>query len=219
MMSVRKRLTYANVMSSIAVFLVVAGGSAFAASQLAKESVGTKQLKKEAVSLAKIKKAAVTSLQGKTGPAGPAGPQGVAGPKGEKGEKGDKGDTGPAGPLTEVLPSGKTERGMYVFNGTRPSGSSYTPNFSISYSLPLNFKPKLTFIGQGDPTTPECTGTTAAPTAAPGALCIYESRNDGNPSTGADIETPTEHFGALLYVSAAAGANYEVEGSYAVTAP
>ena len=50
MKSVRKRLTYANVMSSIAVFLVVAGGTAFAATQLGKESVGTKQLKKEAVS-------------------------------------------------------------------------------------------------------------------------------------------------------------------------
>lgn len=213
MKSVRKRLTYANVMSSIAVFLVVAGGTAFAASQLGKESVGTKQLKKEAVSLSKIKKAAVTSLQGKAGAVGPIGPQGAAG------SKGDKGDTGPAGPLTEVLPSGLTERGMYIFNGTRPAGSSYTPNFSISYPFPLNFTPKLTFVGLGDPTTSECTGTTAAPTAAPGALCIYESRNDGGPSTGASLQTPTAHFGALLFVSAAAGANYEVEGSYAVTAP
>ena len=33
---VRRRLTYANVMSSIAVFLVVAGGTAFAASSSAK---------------------------------------------------------------------------------------------------------------------------------------------------------------------------------------
>ena len=36
MKPVRKRLTYANVMSSIAVFLVVAGGTAFAASHSAK---------------------------------------------------------------------------------------------------------------------------------------------------------------------------------------
>jgi hypothetical protein len=53
MESVRKRLTYANVMSSIAVFLVLGGATAFAASQLGKETVGTKQLKKEAVFLAK----------------------------------------------------------------------------------------------------------------------------------------------------------------------
>jgi hypothetical protein len=86
MKSVRKRLTYANVMSSIAVFLVVAGGTAFAASQLGKESVGTKQLKKEAVSLAKINAAAKNKLKGATG---------AQGPKGEKGDTGPS--TGPAG--------------------------------------------------------------------------------------------------------------------------
>jgi hypothetical protein len=60
---VRKRLTYANVMSSIAVFLVIGGGSAFAASQLGKNSVGSKQLKKNAVTAAKIKKNAVTGAK------------------------------------------------------------------------------------------------------------------------------------------------------------
>jgi hypothetical protein len=92
---VRKRLTYANVMSSIAVFLVVAGGTAFAASQLGKESVGTKQLKKEAVSLAKIKAGAKNTLRGATGPAGPAGPTGA---KGDKGAPGLEGPEGPQGP-------------------------------------------------------------------------------------------------------------------------
>ncbi|MBS1882496.1 MAG: hypothetical protein JSS97_06020 [Actinobacteria bacterium] len=46
MKHVRKRLTYANVMSSLAVFLILAGGTAFAATELAKNTVGTKQLKK-----------------------------------------------------------------------------------------------------------------------------------------------------------------------------
>lgn len=58
MRQIRKRLTYANVMSSIAVFLVL-GGAAFAATQLPKNSVGTKQLKRNAVTTAKIKKSAV----------------------------------------------------------------------------------------------------------------------------------------------------------------
>lgn len=61
MKRIRSRLTYANVMSSIAVFLVVAGGSAFAANQLAKNSVGTKQIKKNAVTKAKLKARAVKS--------------------------------------------------------------------------------------------------------------------------------------------------------------
>jgi hypothetical protein len=57
---IRKRLTYANVMSSIAVFLVLGGGAAFAAKQLSKKSVGAPQLKANAVTTAKIKKNAVT---------------------------------------------------------------------------------------------------------------------------------------------------------------
>jgi hypothetical protein len=64
---IRKRLTYANVMSSIAVFLVLAGGTAFAASQLAKNSVGTKQLKKNAVTAAKLKKNAVVTAKIRSG--------------------------------------------------------------------------------------------------------------------------------------------------------
>jgi hypothetical protein len=49
-------------MSSIAVFLVL-GGTAFAATQLGKNSVGTKQLKKNAVTAAKIKKNAITTAK------------------------------------------------------------------------------------------------------------------------------------------------------------
>ncbi|HYH54323.1 MAG TPA: hypothetical protein VD761_09345 [Solirubrobacterales bacterium] len=61
MKQLRKRLTYANVMSSIAVFLVLGGGAAFAANQLGKNTVGSKQLKKNAVTAAKIKNNAVTA--------------------------------------------------------------------------------------------------------------------------------------------------------------
>jgi hypothetical protein len=43
---IRKRLTYANVMSTIAVFIAIGGTSALAATQLAKNSVGPKQLRK-----------------------------------------------------------------------------------------------------------------------------------------------------------------------------
>jgi hypothetical protein len=64
---IRKRLTYANVMSTIAVFLVVGGASAIAANQLGKNTVGTKQLKKNAVTTAKIKKNAITTAKIKAG--------------------------------------------------------------------------------------------------------------------------------------------------------
>jgi hypothetical protein len=63
---IRKRLTYANVMSSIAVFLVLGGATAIAAG-LAKNSVGSKQLKKNAVTTAKIKNNAVSTAKLKNG--------------------------------------------------------------------------------------------------------------------------------------------------------
>jgi hypothetical protein len=69
-MQIRKRLTYANVMSTIAIFLVLGGATALAATQLAKNSVGTKQLKSNAVTAAKIKKEAVTAAKIKNGAVG-----------------------------------------------------------------------------------------------------------------------------------------------------
>ncbi|MGA8745150.1 MAG: hypothetical protein WB507_04730 [Solirubrobacterales bacterium] len=56
----RGKLTYANVISTLALFLVLSGGAAYAASHLGKNSVGSKQIKNNAVSTAKIKNAAVT---------------------------------------------------------------------------------------------------------------------------------------------------------------
>lgn len=56
MKQIRKRLTYANVMSSIAVFLVLGGATAFAA-----RKIGSNDLKGRSVTTAKIKKNAVTA--------------------------------------------------------------------------------------------------------------------------------------------------------------
>jgi len=89
----RSRLTYANVMSSLAVFMVLGGGAAIAAkSSLPKNSVGTKQLRKGGVRTADIRKQAVTlpkiatsaraALRGQSGPRGVTGQQGPGGPPG-----------------------------------------------------------------------------------------------------------------------------------------
>jgi hypothetical protein len=63
MKGIRSRLTYANVVSTLALFLVGAGGTAFAAGQLAKNSVGTAQIKNKAITTAKIKNGAVTGAK------------------------------------------------------------------------------------------------------------------------------------------------------------
>jgi len=55
---IRKRLSYANVMSSLAVFLVLGGGAAYAA-----QKIGSSELKGGAVTTAKIKRNAVTAAK------------------------------------------------------------------------------------------------------------------------------------------------------------
>lgn len=59
----RHRFTYANVMVTILAFIVLGGGAAYAATQLAKNSVGSKQIKKNAVTRAKIKNKAVNAAK------------------------------------------------------------------------------------------------------------------------------------------------------------
>ena len=66
MKQIRKRLTYANVMSSIAVFLVLGGGAAYAAkkigaNELKANSVKTGKIVKEAVTTSKLKNDSVTT--------------------------------------------------------------------------------------------------------------------------------------------------------------
>jgi hypothetical protein len=56
-------LTYANVISTLCLCLLLGGGAAVAASSLGKNAVGPKQLKKNAVTTAKIKNAAITEAK------------------------------------------------------------------------------------------------------------------------------------------------------------
>jgi hypothetical protein len=65
-MRFRPKLSYANVMATIAVFIAL-GGASYAALKLPKNSVGAKQLKKNAVTTAKIKKEAITAAKVKSG--------------------------------------------------------------------------------------------------------------------------------------------------------
>ena len=59
----KPRLTYANVVSTICLFLLLGGGAAFAAGKLGKNTVGPKQLRKNSVTGAKIKSNAVTGAK------------------------------------------------------------------------------------------------------------------------------------------------------------
>lgn len=89
----RPRLSYANVVSTIALIFALSG-SAYAVTQLPRESVGAPQLKKGAVTPRKLSRQTLklfkryAPLPPRIGPAGPAGPTGPEGPQGPRGEPG-----------------------------------------------------------------------------------------------------------------------------------
>src|SRR3954452_21248041 len=77
------RLTYANVIATLALIAALGTGSAFAATQLAKNSVGSRQIRTGAVHSSDVKNRTLQvrdlstkarkALRGHTGPQGPAG--------------------------------------------------------------------------------------------------------------------------------------------------
>lgn len=105
MKSIRKHLTFANVIACLALFVAL-GGASYAATQLPKNSVGSEQIKKDAVTGVKVKDGSLRAADfgvgqipaGPEGRAGAQGPRGDLGPQGEQGVKGVDGDAGPRGP-------------------------------------------------------------------------------------------------------------------------
>lgn len=81
------RLTYANVVATMALFIAL-GGSSYAAIKLPKNSIGTNQIKTGAVHTSEIRDRTIrlqdistsarASLRGQIGPQGPQGPAGAA---------------------------------------------------------------------------------------------------------------------------------------------
>jgi Collagen triple helix repeat (20 copies)/Repeat of unknown function (DUF5907) len=101
----RGRVTYSNVVATLALFVAL-GGAGYAATLLPANSVGTRQLRRGAVTLAKIAattRSALAGARGRAGANGQPGPRGLTGlrgPQGDSGSQGPQGNPGPAGPAT-----------------------------------------------------------------------------------------------------------------------
>jgi hypothetical protein len=140
---VRARLTYANVVASLALFAALCGSS-YAALQLPKGSVGTKQLQRNAVTSPKVKPGTLllsdfrssqrNSLRGPAGIQGPPGARGELGPRGPEGQRGLQGAPGlPATRLfAHVSDVGVLDYGSGVTQAVRNQAGIYTVTFDQS---------------------------------------------------------------------------------------
>jgi hypothetical protein len=161
----RRHLTYANVVASLALFLAL-GGAAFAATQLPRNSVGTGQLKPEAVTAGKIAKKTRNQLRGQRGAQGPQGPQGktaakgATGARGATGAAGAKGATGAAGtdgtgPVIEV--ASKPASPVEITSGTQVvavplGGSAYATSANVVVLSTTGATVSCTLTGGGEAT-------------------------------------------------------------------
>jgi hypothetical protein len=204
-------LTYANVVATLALFLVLSGGAAYAASRVAKNSVGSAQLKKNAVTPAKLSKASKAVLDGTTGPQGPAGAQGMPGKEGAAGKN-----------LTAETPlaSGQTETGVFGAAGT--GEESYLLGLA-SFVQPLAAgldEFHVFALGEGE-TNAHCPG---AGRAAAGYFCAYSAEEENaylvsGPENPGDGSEGTGRNGTQFVFSGDGSGVAFAYGTWAVSAP
>ena len=190
----RPRLTYANVVATLALFIAL-GGGAYAAMQLPKNSVGTKQIKKGAVTPAKLSGCARSSFKGVQGQVGPQGPRGEPGPPGSGGSAGG------------ILASGQSESGTW--------GAGYSSSgeyIAINFAPPLAEKlPEANLHFMGAETSPSCAGPGHA---ASGHLCVY----GGGGLPFGNFQEPAS-FGVTMYMFTPSTSTTGGFGTWTVTAP
>lgn len=100
----RPRITYANVMATIAVFIAL-GGTSYAVSKLPRNSVGTEQVRDRSL---RSEDLAPGVIQGARGPRGP---------EGTKGDAGTQGTQGPAGVASVVTAVSKAVTQLSLAGG------------------------------------------------------------------------------------------------------
>jgi hypothetical protein len=220
----RVRLSYANVVASLALFAAL-GGSSYAAIKLPAGSVGAKQLRTGAVSSAKVKDGSLGRrdlgpgvLAAQPGPAGPAGP---AGQRGEQGEPGLPGSPGRS--ALAPLHSGETIRGLVGHDDDAGAGGAdfgETQTFPIPAPQPVS-SPDVVIDGGDDDGANRCTGTADAPSAPAGVVCIYPvaTFNVSGFQGLSAVSGAGSRFGFQIRWTAPNADDTLVEASWAYTAP
>jgi hypothetical protein len=190
---IRSRLTYGNVVASLALFVAL-GGTGYAVTKIDAGSVGTKQLKKNAVISKKVKNGSLrkkdfkagqlpAGAKGDTGATGPAGPKGDTGATGQPGADGAPGTPGARGESAfDPIPSGKTVIGTAHWDLSEPSNAGTDYFFDVALPgvapVPLtdstvNFSASGAFTAKTFDDDATCAGSYGAPTAPAGKVCLY----------------------------------------------
>jgi hypothetical protein len=140
-----------NTIALLALFIALSG-TTYAASTLARNSVGTAQLKNGAVTKKKINKKTIKALKGNRGPRGLTGVQGARGPTGAQGQQGLQGLQGLQGPAGTAAAYAHVSSGGTV-DAARSVGITQamvtTPATGIYCFDALGFTPK-SIMASGD---------------------------------------------------------------------
>jgi hypothetical protein len=152
----RGHLTFANVVSLMALIFSMSGGALAASHLLGKTHHYVIN------STSQINPKVLRKLKGAPGQIGPIGPQGPTGEQGAKGSNGGRGEAAPS-----LLASGASESGDF---GIRGSGSSGSLAETLTFRIPLAAAITNVIFTTAKGTSPNCT---APGKAEKGYLCIY----------------------------------------------
>ena len=200
MTSLRRHLTYANIVATTALVLVmVGGGTAFAlvvtGKQVKNRSLTGRDIKNSSVPSSKLNAAAHTLFT----------------------------DTSP----WERIPAGRTITGGFIYSSVAPAGVSDT--YYDVINLPALARTDLTssnvnvaangayagVIGDADAS---CTGTVTSPTAPSGKVCIYILFTSATSNLIGNPWVPVNRSFTLSFADTDGG-SVQTAGSWAYTAP
>jgi hypothetical protein len=240
----RPRLSYSNVIATVALFVAL-GGAAVAAGGLPRHSVGARQLRRGAVTSVALRKHAVTmakiasnsifaqmiadgavtstklSMNAVSGPAIANGAIGT----GKLGNNAVTPSKIADGAVTlpklanEVGPLLGTLRAGQTLRGvftlgTEAKDGSDFTSDGVDFFFPLSNTPAVNPVLAVGSATANCPGT---PNASPGNLCVYVAAQSGEAGS-LEIENPSR-LGFGLRANAKAAGAYSTTGFWAVTAP
>jgi hypothetical protein len=225
----RRRLSYANVVATLALVFAMSGGALAANHYLinSTKQINPKVLKALANQNKKLfQKLAKTVTVAKATSAVTAGTAATAGSatsalsatNATNATNAANATNASSASSSATLGKGQTETGVWSANDT--NNPAYG---AISFVHPLTSPPTPHLIPPGGPVPPGCSGTTNAPGASPGQLCVFaqflfnsEFAGIFDPGTAGSEEAAGKH-GAVVFLFKTGAGHFDGAGTWAVT--